>query len=289
MTGEVDRIALRTNVRSWLAEPLAGVVLFGSTGEGVLLDEEERLRALEAVRGVVPEGKLLLAGAGAESTRTAIRLARDAAGAGAEGVLVSPPAYYRPQMTPEALRAHYLAVADASPVPVILYRVPPQFSSVELPSGLVGELARHENVAGIKDSTGDLRTLADFVDACGKRCRVLVGSAAALYGALEVGAQGGILAASLLAPAECAEIYHRFAAGDAAGAGRVQERVSPVHRAVVARHGVAGVKAALDLLGMAGGAPRPPLRPLAAKGMKAVRSALEEGGLLRAGRAAAER
>jgi 4-hydroxy-2-oxoglutarate aldolase len=279
VTGDADLVALRGNVRAWLEHPLAGIVLFGSTGEGLLVEEAERERLLEGVRELMGE-RTLLAGVAAESTRAAVRLARLSALAGADAVLVQPPSYYRPALTPESLRDHFVAVADASPVPVVLYQVPPQFSGVELPAGLVSELARHENIAGIKDSTGDLRTLGGYVDACGDRCAVLVGSGAAAFGALETGASGGILAVSLLAPAECAALYARWRDGEPAAAGALQERVGPVHRAIVAKHGVAGIKAALDLLGLAGGAPRAPLRPLRERDRAEVRAALQAGGLL---------
>jgi 4-hydroxy-2-oxoglutarate aldolase len=279
VSGEVDLVALRANARAWLGTGLAGLVLFGSTGEGVLLDEDERERALAATREVVPGDRLLLAGTGAESTRAAIRMTRAAAGAGADAVMVHPPAYFRPLMTPEVLRDHYRAVADASPVPVVLYAVPPRFSTVEIPAGLVGELSQHPNIIGIKDSSGDLKNLAALADACDRRCAVLVGSGDALYGALEVGAAGGILAVSLLAPDACADLYRAYREGRTAEAGRLQERLAPLHRAVVGALGVPGVKAALEELGMHGGAPRPPLRPLRSQDREKVREALRAAGL----------
>lgn len=280
VTGEADVIALRHNLRQWLRAPLAGVVLFGSTGEGVLLDEDERARLLAAARDAVPAERLLLAGAGAESTRATIRLCRAAAAGGADAVLVQPPAYYKPQLTPEALRDHFQAVADASPLPVLLYQVPPRFSGVELPAGLVGELAQHPNIVGIKDSSGDLRTLAALVEACGRRCAVLVGNGAILFGALEVGAVGGILAAALLAPERAASLHAHHAQGELATAGRLQERLTMLHRRVVAELGVPGLKAALDLLALHGGAPRPPLKPLRASAAAELRTLLAQAGLL---------
>ena len=279
VTGDADPVALRRNLRAWVEFPLSGFVLFGSTGEGLLLDEDERRTLLVAARELIGGDKLLLAGAGAESTRAATRLARTAAEEGADAVLVHPPAYYKPQMTPDALRDHFVAVADASPVPVVLYQVPPRFSGIELPSGLVGELARHGNIIGIKDSTGDLKSLAAYVQACRGECAVLVGSGAAFYGGLEAGATGGILAVSLLAPGECAEIFRRQTEEDAAGAGRFQERVGPLHQAVVGRFGVPGIKAALELLGLAGGDPRPPLKPLRPKDREQVVTAIEQAKL----------
>lgn len=280
VTGEVDLVALRRNARSWLAEGLAGVVLFGSTGEGLLLEEDERARMLEAVRGLLGEGQALLAGTGAESTRAAIRLARAAAEAGAHAVLVHPPAYYRPQLTPDALRDHFRAVADASPVPVVLYQVPPAYSGLELQSGLVAELSRHGNIIGIKDSSGDLKSLGELVESAGAGFRVLVGNGAIVYAGLEVGAVGGILAVADLAPALCVELFRRKRAGEEGRAGRIQEVLGPLHRAVVGGTGVPGIKAALDLLGLAGGPPRPPLKPVREKERAAIREALERAGLL---------
>lgn len=278
-TGDADLVALRANLRRWLAAPVDGVVLFGSTGEGPLLDEDERVRLLAGARELVDGGRLLLAGTGAESTRATIRLSRQAAEAGADAVMVQPPAYYKPQMTPDALRDHYTAVADASPVPVVLYQIPSRFSGVELPPGLVGELMRHPNVVGIKDSSGDLKSVAALVDACPRECAVLAGSGAALFGSLEVGAAGGIVAVGLLMPDECAGIFHAYRAERPAEAGRLQERVAPLHRAVVADRGVPGVKAALELVGMHGGPPRSPLKPLRTRDRAAVEAALQAAGL----------
>lgn len=279
-TGEVDPAAMAANAHALLRAPLTGVVLFGSTGEGVLLDADEKQRLLEAVRDAVPGDRMLLAGTGAESTRATIRATKEAAERGVDAVLVQPPAFYKPQMTPEALREHFRTVADASPVPVILYQVPPRFSTVELVPGLVGTLMHHPNIIGIKDSTGELKSLGALVDACGPHGTVLVGSGAMLYGALETGARGGILAVALLAPGECAEICAAYAGGDLARAGRLQERIAPVHHAVVGKLGVPGVKAALDLLGLAGGSPRPPLQPLRDREREAAGDALRAAGLL---------
>lgn len=279
VTGEVDVIGFRRNARSWFEAPLAGLVLFGTTGEGLLVDEDERVRVIESLREIAGD-RLLLAGTGAESTRAAIRLTRSAAEAGADAVLVQPPAYYRPQLTPDALRDHFVAVAEASPVPVILYQVPPAYAGVDLVAGLVAELSRHPNIVGIKDSTGDLKTLGSLVETCGDSFQVLVGSGGVFYGALEVGACGGILGVAVLAPHECTEIQRLRAEGLPAEAGALQERITPVHKAIIGGLGVPGVKAALDLLGMVGGPPRAPLKPLREKERAVVREALERAGLL---------
>lgn len=279
-TGEVDLVALRANVRQWMATPVRGVVMGGSTGEAVFLDREERRRCLDAARGVVPEDRLLVAGTGAESTRMTLALTRDAAERGADAVLVQPPAFYRAAMTPEVLRDHYTALADESPVPIILYQVPLRFSTLEFPSGLIGELSEHPNVVGVKDSRGDLDKLAQIVTGSRDDFQVLVGSGSTLYASLEVGATGGILGVANLVPDWTAELHQAFRRGDHGRAGALQEKVAPLHNGIVGAMGVPGVKAALDQLGLHGGDPRPPLRPLPAAGRTKVAELLTQAGLL---------
>lgn len=288
VTGDVDVVGLRANLRWLLEHPVAGIVMGGSTGEAVLLDEDERRALLEAARSVIPGERLLVAGTGAESTRATIRLTRSASDAGADAALVMPPSFYKRAMTPEALRDHYLAVADASPLPVIVYQVPLHLNTLELPTGLVAELSRHENVVGIKDSRGVLEALGDLLDQCREGFQVLVGNGAMLYGALEVGAVGGILAVANVAPDAATALVQAFQNGRPAEAGKLQERVGPLHKDIVGGMGIGGLKAALDMLGHRGGEPRPPLRPLPEKRVDELREALRRGGLLQtaeAGRA----
>jgi len=278
VTGDLAPVTLRENLRRWAAAGADGVVLFGSTGEGALLDAAEKQSALEYARDAIPDLPIV-AGAGADATREVIRQAKALADAGADAVIVHPPAYYGATLNPEAMREHFHAVADGSPVPVVLYNIP-KYTHVALEAGLVGELSRHPNIAAIKDSSGDLKQLGDFADACRGACGLLVGNGTLLFAALEMGAAGGIVAVGLLAPRECARILQWHGAGRFADAGRLQERIAPVHREVVARLGVPGVKAALDLLGGTGGPPRAPLRPLRERERTQVETVLAEAGLL---------
>ena len=185
-------------------------------------------------------------------------------------------------MTPEALARHYRAVADASPIPVIVYQVPLRLSTLDLPTGLVAELSRHPNIVGIKDSRAKLELIGELVDQCDERFQVLVGAGSVLYGALELGAVGGIVGVGLMAPAEAAEVSVAFREGRKADAGRVQERIAPVHNAIVGGMGVPGIKAALDMLGLHGGAPRPPLLPASDARIAEIRGVLGAAGLLNA-------
>jgi 4-hydroxy-2-oxoglutarate aldolase len=260
-TGEVDVDGFRRNAQFMLGAPLAGLVLFGSTGEGVLVDPDERTELLAIARELLGD-RLMLAGTGAESTRAAIRLCRAAAAQGADAVLVHPPGYFRSLMTPTALLEHYTAVADASPVPVVLYQVPVPFRSVDLELSLIARLSRHPNIVGVKDSTGDVAALRELGRVCADGFALIVGTAAVLQDALDAGACAGILALAAIAPHECAEISHLWQSGEREEAARVQAVAAPLHRAIVARFGVPGVKAALDFLGLAGGPSRSPLQAL---------------------------
>jgi 4-hydroxy-2-oxoglutarate aldolase len=262
VTGDVDLVGFRANVRSFMAHPVRGIVVGGSTGEAVLLDEDERVLLLEGARDLVPDDRLVIAGTGAESTRATIRRCEVSAGKGADAVLVQPPAFYRGAMTDAVLLEHYAAVAAASPIPVILYQVPLRMSTLEFSTNLVAGLAKIANVVGIKDSRGSLEIVGELVDRTPDGFQVLVGSGAALYSGLELGAVGGILGVANLAPGPGAAIHAAHRAGDSAEAGRIQEVVAPVHNEIVAAMGVPGVKVALDLLGLRGGDPRLPLRPL---------------------------
>ena len=279
VTGEVDLVGFRANVRSFLAHPVRGIVVGGSTGEAVLLEEDERMVLLEGARDLVPDDRLVVAGTGAESTRTTIRRCKESARTGADAVLVQPPAFYRGAMTDDVLLEHYRAVAAASPIPVILYQVPLRMSTLEFSTNLVVGLAKIANVVGIKDSRGSLELVAELVDRTPDVFQVLVGSGAVFYGGLEVGAAGGILAVANLAPGPAAAIHTAHREGDSAEAGRMQEAVAPMHAEIVAAMGVPGVKVGLDLLGLRGGDPRLPLRPLSDRDRESVASVLDHAGL----------
>lgn len=279
VTGDLDVVGLRANLRSWLEHPVRGIVLCGSSGEAVFLDSSERAVLVEAARDVIPLDRLLLVGTGVESTRGTLALCRMAAERGADAVMVQPPAFFRPAMTPAVLRDHYTAVADASPVPVVIYQVPPRFSTVEVMSGLVAELSGHPNIVGIKDSRGDLEGIGELVRGCRDGFQVLSGSGLGFFAALEVGAVGGILGVANIAPGISAGVFHASRAGNDPEAGRLQEVLDPLHREIVAARGVPGVKAAVDLLGLRGGTPRPPLPPVAQGDRHRIRELLDAAGL----------
>jgi 4-hydroxy-2-oxoglutarate aldolase len=261
-TGDVAPVHLRQNVSRLLAAGLDGVAVAGSTGEAALLDGEEQRRMVGWVREVLPDQRWLLVGTGAESTRQAVLLTRAAAAEGADAVLVRPPGYFSAAISPASLADYYRAVADASPVPVLLYHVP-KYTHLPIAAGLVQQLAAHPNIVGIKDSSGDVKNLAAFRDAA-PGWSVFVGGGSLLYAALELGCEGGILAVACFAAALCVEILAAFRAGDRTRAGRLQERLAPLDREVVGKLGPGGVKAAMDAVGLYGGPVRAPLAPVVA-------------------------
>jgi len=216
--GGIDLDGFGRNLRAWGEHPVAGYVIAGSTGEAPLLDETEIVALVAKARDVVGDTAAVLAGTGLESTRATIRLGQAVAEAGAEALLVRPPSYYRGQMTPEALRVHFLEVAS-----------------------------------------GDIHGLGTLCTVCAERATVLVGAGTHLYSGLEIGAAGGIVAVGLLAPGATTGVFDAWRAGRGSEAGRLQERIGPLHKRVIAGTGVSGLKYALDLLGMAGGPPRSPL------------------------------
>ncbi len=263
-SGDVAAAELRENVARYAADGLDGVLVAGSTGEAPLLDPDEQQRAIGWAREGLGDGPWLLAGTGSESTRQTIALTRAAAAAGADAVLVRPPGYFSAAHSAASLVGHFRAVADASPVPVLIYNIP-KYTHLPLAAGVLAQLAGHARIVGAKDSSGDLKNLAAYREAVPK-WSLLVGSGSLLYPALELGCEGGVVAVSCFAARLCVDLVAAFRAGDRATAGALQERLVPLDKEIVGKLGPAGVKAAMDAVGggLHGGPVRPPLAPLSA-------------------------
>jgi 4-hydroxy-2-oxoglutarate aldolase len=255
--GGLDLQAFEANLESLSAFDLAGYLVLGSNGEAGSVDEDEKLALVRAARRRAGS-RVLLAGTGLESTRATIAFTRKAADAGVDLALVLTPCYYKSQMTVEALRRHFEAVADASPVPVLLYSVP-AFTGLVWPPALAPVLAAHPRIVGMKESSGDVALLARIVSSVPSSFAVLCGSGPVFYPALTMGAPGGVLGVANCAPRPVAALYRAFRSGDHARARRLQEALSPLAAAVTSVHGVAGLKMAMDLAGFRGGAVRSPL------------------------------
>jgi dihydrodipicolinate synthase/N-acetylneuraminate lyase len=259
--GALDLASFEANLESYGAEDLAGYVVLGSNGEAASLEEDEKLSLLRAARRR-SGSRIVIAGTGLESTRSTIAFTRKAADTGADAALVLTPSSFKSQMTVEALRQHYEAVADASPVPVLLYSFP-AVTGLAFPPALAPAVAGHPRIVGMKESSGDVGLLGRILSSVPASFVVACGAAPVFYPSLCLGAAAGILAVANCAPRPTAALYRAFAAGDHARARRIQEALTPLAVAVTATHGVAGLKTAVDLSGRRGGSVRAPLLPLA--------------------------
>jgi len=256
--GGVDARALRGNIARWNETGIGGYVILGSTGERVHLSEREALEVVNAARASAPGHLAFVVGVGQHGTRESIAEARRAADSGADAVLVITPHFYRAAMTPAVLSNYYESIADASPVPVVLYNIP-QNTSVALSPDTLARLSEHENIIGIKDSSGDMVNFLEMLRLASGKFAVLTGHASLLHAALSAGASGAILAAGCVAPEVAVEIARLVERGDHESALARQREFTPLARAVTTRFGIGGLKYALDLCGYAGGEVRAPL------------------------------
>lgn len=275
---------LQENIAKWESvevegETLSGYVACASTGEAPLLTPDERITLIRAAREATPKGKLLIVGTGAESTQGTIARTREAADLGADAGLVITPSYFRAAMTEDVLARFYLDVAEASPIPIILYNVP-AFTGVELGENVARHLKAHPNIIGIKDSSGNVSQISQIVYNAPEDFHTLVGNMPILFPALCLGAHGGILALANVAPQIPLGILAHYRAGNLAKARELQLNAMALARAIPSRYGVAGLKVAMELQGYYGGPPRLPLVPAPPATLHVMRALLERTGLL---------
>jgi 4-hydroxy-2-oxoglutarate aldolase len=280
----IDEQALRRNVTMWMSTSLTGLVALGSNGEAAQLDDDEADRVVAIVRDGVPTGRPLIAGTGRESTKATIAATRRAAEAGVDAALVRTPSFFKPQMTSDAFVRHYTDVAEASPIPILLYNVT-LYTGVNLLADAVECLAQHPNIVGIKESGGDIAQIAEFCGRTPEDFTVLAGSATTLFHALCAGCDGAILALASLVPDLCARMVALVREHRLDDARALQRRLLPLARSIGTSHGVPGLKAALDLIGYVGGVPRPPLRPPNSQIVDMIRGQLDTLEVLPAARA----
>jgi 4-hydroxy-2-oxoglutarate aldolase len=256
--GNVALGEVRNNVTLYNKTKLAGYVPNGSTSESVLLRWEEVYKVWEAVRDAAAPEKLLIAGTGAESTAETIEHTNRAAKIGYAVALVRTPSFYKPSIDDHMLAEHYLRVADAARIPVMVYSVP-VFTHVTVGASLIERVGKHPNIIGMKDSSGDMKGIAAIIAAAPKEFQTLTGAASSLYEALQLGAVGAILGLADVFPDLCAEIYEAAAAGDRAKAQTLAQKLVVPSKMLLMDYGIAGLKYAMERLGFYGGLPRLPL------------------------------
>jgi len=277
--GQVAHDRMAANLERWNQTALQGYIVLGSNGEWVFLNEQERLDVLRTARQAIPPDKLLIAGTAAESTRHTIGMTEAAAALGADAAIIVNPNYYKGQMTPAVLATYYRTVADRSPIPIVIYNLPPA-TGMDLPADLLVELSGHPNIAGVKDTGGNIAKMGETVRRAAPAFQVLAGSANFFFPALALGVAGGVLALANIAPEASVALFDLFQAGRIDEGRALHLRLLPVNLAVTSRWGISGLKAAMDMLGYYGGPPRLPLQPLEEARRAELREILAEAALL---------
>jgi len=276
---EVAYHHLLSNLKKWNEFALGGYVLLGSNGENVMLSETEALQVVETAKKYIPEDKLIIVGAGKDSTRQTIDFIKKISAIGGDAVLVITPHYYRGQMKPPAMESFYLRVAEQSPLPVIIYNVP-KFTGLQVPVEVLARLGKHPNIIGMKDSSGDLTYQQSVLNLQLPDFQLLTGTANTLLPSLSLGVKGGILALANIAPQICLDIFQAVQAGDFSRARELQLKAVRLNQLTTSVYGLGGLKFALDQIGCYGGRPRHPLTLPDESGRKEILGELKKLGLV---------
>ncbi len=276
---ELSLNRLKFNIEKWNRTGLAGYVVMGSNGESVFLTRSEKLKLVENTKKFASNDKLIIAGTGSDSIKETVSLSNEAAGLGADFVLILTPSFYKSQMKHEAFIKYFSSVADGCKVPVIIYNVT-KFTGVDIDPSTVAKLSEHKNIIGIKNSSENIRQTIEFISNTDESFSVFVGTASVLYSGLTASAVGGILALANIAPDQCVQIQKFIEEGKLKEALELQKKMIPVNTAVTAKYGVPGLKAAMDMLGYFGGEPRAPLSQLNDADKKQLEQILINAGLM---------
>jgi 4-hydroxy-2-oxoglutarate aldolase len=252
---------LRENVAAYNRTGLSGCLAVGSTGESVLLIREEFEKVVSAVREAAAPGRILIAGTGVDSTAETISRTNFAAGLGYHFALVCTPYFFKTQMKTDVLVEHYQRVADASRIPIVLYSIP-QLTGVPLEADVVARLAQHTNIAGMKDSSGNVDRVGAILASVPKTFQLMTGAATTVYPSMVLGAKGAILALADFLPERCVELYEAIVARRAERSLELQRGILQATIRIVGSMGIAGVKYAMDRRGYYGGSVRKPLPSL---------------------------
>jgi 4-hydroxy-2-oxoglutarate aldolase len=232
---------------------------------------------LETVIKVSAKDKVVMAGTGRESTKESIAATKEAASIGTHFASLIAPSFFAKKMTDPVLLNHFRVIADASSIPVLLYNNP-EVAVVTYSTGLIGEIAKHPNIVGMKDTSKG--NFASYLLAAGPDFNLLAGSAGFFFEALVMGGVGGVLSIANFAPEACYKVYDLWKAGKLEEAKAEQYKLMALNQKVSGKFGVAGVKAAMDLAGFYGGPPRSPLFPLTADEKKKLQDDLVVSGFL---------
>jgi len=276
---EISPEKLKENIQKYNSFDLAGYVILGSSGESVYLSDKESEELVQTAKKTASQGKKIIVGTARESTKGTLEFTNRMADFDIDAALIRTPSYFKSRMDQEALKKHYLTIADKSEVPVLIYNNP-RITGISVDSELITELSDHPNITGIKDSSGNLAFLEETIPHIDSHFNFLLGAGSVLLLGLKLGASGGILGMASAAPAQCVKLYNLFLERQMDEAAELQLDLIHLNKAVVDTFGIPGLKYALDLLGFYGGPPRLPLLPLDEKGKREMEAILSKIGLL---------
>jgi 4-hydroxy-2-oxoglutarate aldolase len=278
--GEVAYKKLEENINIYNKTDLSGYVLLGSYGETFFINQQEKLKIMETARKETPPERTLIAGVNLESTKEAIKFVNQIAGIGADVAMISTPCYYKGAMTEDALYKHFWQIAEEAAIPILVYNMP-RFTGINLSPNLIISLSEHPNIAGAKDSSGNLTQMEEVVNQMSSDFHYLLGAATILYAGLTLGASGGIVAPANVLPQEFCKLYKETINGNHETASQLQMKLVSISKALTITYGIAGGKAAMDMMGYFGGHPRSPLLPLHDEGKKVIKKLLQNGSFLK--------
>jgi 4-hydroxy-2-oxoglutarate aldolase len=276
---EKDAVAydkIRANIERYNTTPLRGYMPLGSNGEFQSLTDEESIKIIDVYRKHKAKSKVMIAGAARESAYTTGEFIKKIADKGIDFATILPPHYFVEFMTDEALLKYYTTIADHAPIPIMVYNAPKFASGLLLSPALITKLAQHPNIAGMKDtSKEDITTYVKAVPS-GANFFVLAGTINKFYKGLQVGAIGGVLSIANYLPTMCCQLYTLFVEGKQEEAQKMDIYLRDLSSNAAGKAGVAGVKAAMDVLGFFGGDPRVPVLPLSDKEKADLKAVLDK-------------
>jgi 4-hydroxy-tetrahydrodipicolinate synthase len=272
--GELNLEALRTCTRFWIENGVDGLMPCGSNGEAPYLAREERQKIIATVLEEAKKGVTVMAGTGAPSTWETIRLTKDAADLGVDAAVVVTPYYFR--LSNREIISHYKAVLEAVDIPIILYSVP-KFTGYALEPAVIAELAKeYSNVAGVKDSSGNIATITETISLIGEKIAVLAGTADTVLPTLVLGGKGAVIAIANPFPKLCTRLYKAYRENRLEEAAKLQKKATHINEIIVKKYNqLSAIKEAMQMLGLPAGYPRKPALPLSETEKAEIKSLLE--------------
>ena len=278
--GHTSTEKLRENIEKYDRFSLSGYLVLGSTGESVFLSDKESEELVKTAKKAAASDKTIIAGTAKESTQLTLEFTNRMAGMGADAALIRTPSYFKSLMDEEALRTHFLTIADSAKIPIIIYHIP-RSTGLTISSKLIADLSKHPKIAGLKDSSGNMAFLGETIPHLHPNFDYLLGAASIILPGLIMGASGGIITLSSIAPSLCLRLYSLYREKKWEEAVKLQLELIPLNKSIIETYGIPATKYALDLLGYNGGPCRPPLRSLEQTGKQDMKMILERLNLLK--------